>query len=126
MRWRTGASVPVPLSWQQNLMMHWHLVVTVFEVCARTDGSESWLILGCHWQMGKLVADAAKSRDTSSLRKLPVHARPLLAFDDLTKHAGDLMAKSNAFPISGPLYGELMKSAGLSMLCWENMVRTSS
>lgn len=71
------------------------------------------------------MVDAAKSRDTSLLRKLPVHARPLLAYDDLTKHAGDLMSKTHAFPISGPLYGELMKAAGMSMQCWENMVRHS-
>lgn len=76
-------------------------------------------------QLSSIVADANKSRDTSLLRKLPVHARPLLAFDELTKHTGSMSGKGNTYPLSGSLYGELMKSAAIAMQCWENMVRPS-
>lgn len=76
--------------------------------------------------VGQMLIDAQKNRDTSLLRKSPMHARPLIAFDNITKLAGEMMSKSSPFPLPVTLYAEIIKGAAVAMQAWENMVRIAT
>ena len=61
--------------------------------------------------VGLLVAASRKGRDVKLLNKFPVHMRPVVACQFLATYVSEMMDKgTNAFPLSGGLFGELMKS----------------
>ena len=61
--------------------------------------------------VGKMVADSRKERDVTLLSKFPIHMRPVVACQFLSTYVSEMTDKAtNAFPVSGGLYGELMKS----------------